>query len=123
MKKILLLAVVLLAASPVLFAQSSKTKTDSTKKQMYTCTMDPEVISSKPGKCPKCGMDLVPVKKSQAKVYTCIMHPEMVSATPGKCPKCGMTLVEKKGSHKMDSSMHTMPMHHHMDSTMHKTPA
>lgn len=26
----------------------------------YTCTMHPEVISDKPGKCPKCGMDLVP---------------------------------------------------------------
>ena len=26
---------------------------------MYTCTMHPEVTSDKPGKCPKCGMDLV----------------------------------------------------------------
>lgn len=25
----------------------------------YTCPMHPEVISDKPGKCPKCGMDLV----------------------------------------------------------------
>ena len=25
----------------------------------YTCTMHPEVKSDKPGKCPKCGMDLV----------------------------------------------------------------
>jgi len=29
---------------------------------VYTCTMHPEVISDKPGKCPKCNMDLV-VKK------------------------------------------------------------
>ncbi len=28
----------------------------------YTCTMHPEVISEKPGKCPKCGMDLVAKK-------------------------------------------------------------
>ena len=28
----------------------------------YTCSMHPEVTSDKPGKCPKCGMDLV-VKK------------------------------------------------------------
>ena len=28
----------------------------------YTCTMHPEVVSDKPGKCPKCGMELV-VKK------------------------------------------------------------
>jgi len=26
---------------------------------VYTCKMHPEVISNKPGKCPKCGMDLV----------------------------------------------------------------
>ncbi|MEI7542760.1 MAG: heavy metal-binding domain-containing protein [bacterium] len=25
----------------------------------YTCPMHPEVISDKPGKCPKCGMELV----------------------------------------------------------------
>ena len=28
----------------------------------YTCTMHPEVRQSEPGKCPKCGMDLVRVK-------------------------------------------------------------
>lgn len=30
-----------------------------TAKIIYTCPMHPEVISDKPGKCPKCGMDLV----------------------------------------------------------------
>lgn len=24
----------------------------------YTCSMHPEVVQAKPGKCPKCGMDL-----------------------------------------------------------------
>ena len=32
-------------------------------KQLYTCPMHPEVISDKPGSCPKCEMELVPVKK------------------------------------------------------------
>ena len=32
-------------------------------KQLYTCPMHPDVISDKPGKCPKCGMDLVPIEK------------------------------------------------------------
>jgi RND family efflux transporter MFP subunit len=30
-------------------------------KQLYTCPMHPDVISDQPGKCPKCGMDMVPV--------------------------------------------------------------
>lgn len=43
------------------------TKTDQTKKDssitaVYTCPMHPEVKSDKPGKCPKCGMDLVKKK-------------------------------------------------------------
>jgi hypothetical protein len=25
----------------------------------YTCPMHPEVVQNSPGKCPKCGMDLV----------------------------------------------------------------
>ena len=28
------------------------------QKEFYTCEMDTDVISDKPGKCPKCGMDL-----------------------------------------------------------------
>ena len=29
---------------------------------LYTCPMHPEVVRSGPGKCPKCGMNLVPRK-------------------------------------------------------------
>src|SRR5687767_5295323 len=32
--------------------------------RQYTCPMHPEVIKDAPGKCPKCGMDLIPVKES-----------------------------------------------------------
>jgi hypothetical protein len=89
----------------------------------FTCPMHPEVIKSEPGKCPKCGMDLVPetTKTEEAKqemkvpnmkgqetsamqnkpeekqFYTCPMHPEVISDKPGKCPKCGMELVKKDG--------------------------
>ena len=28
----------------------------------YTCSMHPEVISDTPGKCPKCGMELIEKK-------------------------------------------------------------
>lgn len=35
--------------------------------QKYTCPMHPEVVKDEPGKCPKCGMDLVPVEKSKSR--------------------------------------------------------
>lgn len=33
----------------------------------YTCPMHPEVVSDKPGNCPKCGMKLVPKEKAKKK--------------------------------------------------------
>src|SRR5687768_13065944 len=33
---------------------------------VYSCPMDPDVKSHKPGKCPKCGMALRPVKHAPA---------------------------------------------------------
>jgi P-type Cu+ transporter len=59
----------------------------------YICPMDPEVESSKPGACPKCGMALEPAEIALAKTeYTCPMHPEIVRTEPGNCPICGMAL-------------------------------
>lgn len=33
---------------------------------MYTCSMDPQVRQDHPGKCPICGMDLIPVSETHA---------------------------------------------------------
>ncbi|WP_114940176.1 heavy metal-binding domain-containing protein [Mucilaginibacter endophyticus] len=73
MKKVMLMAVAILFSSATVFAANSTTAvSDTTKtkkvkpaKVQYTCTMHPEVLSDKPGKCPKCGMTLV--KKEPAK--------------------------------------------------------
>ncbi len=59
MKKLIILNIVFLIASAGLFAQAGKTKTGTAQQQVYTCPMHPEVVSNKPGKCPKCGMTLV----------------------------------------------------------------
>ncbi|MFN7948725.1 MAG: heavy metal translocating P-type ATPase [Blastocatellales bacterium] len=61
----------------------------------YVCPMDPEVVSDKPGACPKCGMALEPELPAGplTKIeYTCPMHPEIVRDEPGSCPICGMAL-------------------------------
>ena len=62
MKKVIILLVVLMGALTTYAQQpinrSSQNKTDTIKIK-YTCPMHPEVISNKPGKCPKCGMTLV----------------------------------------------------------------
>ena len=49
----------------VLASCKNKTQTATVDPDIYyTCSMDPQVVESKPGKCPICHMDLTPVKKS-----------------------------------------------------------
>jgi Cu+-exporting ATPase len=67
----------------------------------YFCPMEPEVVSDKPGSCPKCGMALErnPARKPQKNVvYTCPMHPQIEQDRPGNCPICGMALELKTAS-------------------------
>ena len=51
----------------ILLISSCKNKKEITKDSdiYYTCSMDPQVIESRPGKCPICHMQLTPVKKSK----------------------------------------------------------
>jgi Cu+-exporting ATPase len=61
----------------------------------YTCPMDPEVIQTGPGACPKCGMALEPMTPAAPATkteYVCPMHPEIVRDRAGSCPICGMAL-------------------------------
>lgn len=43
----------------------SKTTAPKDSDTYYTCSMDPQVVEPRPGKCPICHMDLTPVKKTK----------------------------------------------------------
>ncbi|QSQ28626.1 hypothetical protein JY651_34135 [Pyxidicoccus parkwayensis] len=47
-------------------APATATSPDAGTATVYTCPMHPEVRSEQPGRCPKCGMKLVPEEKSSA---------------------------------------------------------
>jgi len=70
----------------------------------YVCPMPAhsDILYDKPGKCPICGMKLVPVEKRAGSVHnpkilywTCPMpeHSFVHEPGPGKCPICGMSLI------------------------------
>ena len=85
MKKFICITGICLALISVSFSQTQKpkepvvkvpvAKTENlqkkkvTAKEVYTCPMHPEIAMDKPGKCPKCGMNLV--KK------TSVMKPDL----------------------------------------------
>lgn len=128
-----ILIIFLVALSSLLQAQSVG----------YTCPMHPEIHASKPGKCPKCAMNLVKEKikakpkaaqKVKAKennkpsvnnakmdevIYTCPMHPEVISDKPGNCPKCGMKFVpqDEKAVSSEEKKQEMPESHEHQDIT------
>ncbi len=80
---------------------------DKRQAEMYTCPMPQDsVFSDKPGKCPKCGMELILMENHNvheghnmpdstalySKAFACPMHPQVQSDTAGNCSICGMPL-------------------------------
>jgi RND family efflux transporter MFP subunit len=108
------------------------------EKVVYICPM-PEHVALEyehAGKCPLCGMTLVPVtQETLAKIqpgghveyYTCPMpeHSDVHADKAGKCPRCGMTLipvmVQPKtetpavSTAKVPEKLYTCPMSQHAD--------
>ena len=74
MKKMIMLTSVFAIASLSIFAQDAKSKKmDISMHKVYTCPMHPDVVSDKPGKCPKCGMTLVE-KKAETRAMDSSSH-------------------------------------------------
>jgi FtsP/CotA-like multicopper oxidase with cupredoxin domain len=61
---------------------------------VYACPMDPDIVASWAGKCPKCGMKLMPApaETETPTAFVCPMHAEITATWAAPCPKCGMTL-------------------------------
>src|SRR4030095_3042210 len=82
--------------SPTVMTAQSQTEARVVREHAeYVCPMDPEVVQSSPGACPKCGMALEPthpVSQATKTEYVCPMHPQIVRDEPGSCPICGMAL-------------------------------
>jgi len=104
----------------------------------YTCPMHPEIVKEAPGKCPKCGMNLIKAeavksthqenhahhankytdqptsfkKSDNDGSYYCPMlcENEKKYNKPGNCPVCGMHLV-KEQKFESPSIQYTCPMH------------
>jgi len=77
----------------------------------YTCVMHPEVVQDHPGKCPKCGMELVPMKKpSDAhETHAGAVHRTVHNGAEGRAsarPISGMA----EGHAVHDHTMHEMKM-------------
>ena len=61
---------------------------------VYACPMHPEIIGSWAGKCPTCGMKLMPASAETEvpTAFVCPMHAEIRATWAAACPQCGMTL-------------------------------
>lgn len=108
----------------LLFVLSScNNNSNNAATEMYTCPMpEDSVFSDKPGKCPKCGMDLVLMENhalhtdddttnnsnNAAIGYTCPMHPNIHSDSPGVCTICGMQLEKIKSLNSNAVSLTTL---------------
>lgn len=64
------IAIILIVAGTSCRQKKSETHTHdaSEGKQLYTCSMHPEIIREKPGKCPICGMDLIKKEENSQKI-------------------------------------------------------
>src|SRR4029079_7825829 len=84
--------VMLAAATGQAPTPSQKTASTSLPPVSWTCVMHPDVVTDKPGQCPQCRMDLVPVRL--VTIWSCPVHGVIEQTTPGRCRICGRDLVQ-----------------------------
>jgi len=79
------------------------TLTHDSTKIIYTCPMHSEIISDKPGTCPRCGMELVEVEKGEKQSGPMQNQMDMMM-----CPEHGMVDMNHKHDDPKKDNMQMM---------------
>jgi hypothetical protein len=88
MKRTLLALALVLAGASLLAAQQAL---PALPPLLQTCPMHPDIVEPKPGTCPLCKMNLVPVRLDAS--WMCPVHAVVVEQQAGSCKLCGRALV------------------------------
>src|SRR2546426_5341376 len=99
-------------ATPVPPEQSALTA-DNRDDEFYTCAMHPDVMSDKPGKCPKCGMTLVRTRRPEMAEYEVKLATTPAIVKPGEKFRLSFLISHPKTGApvKEFNIVHDMPFH------------
>jgi hypothetical protein len=94
-------------------AQQSAPAADNRDDEFYTCAMHPDVMSDKPGKCPKCGMTLVRTRRPEMAEYEVKLATTPAVVKPGKKFRLSVLISHPQTGElvKGFNIVHDMPFH------------
>jgi Heavy metal binding domain len=108
LKKLIVQAVSALLIGAIASGRDADSSSAPLLHQQYTCIMHPEVVTEVAGKCPKCGMTLVPKKQHSALKSESVLEQGVQRSTPKPFPNGACDVY-----HSADSGAASkMPMMH-----------
>ena len=112
MKKValLLMFVCLLLAG---FSSLSGQQKSSTEEAYYVCPMHPDVTTDLPGRCPKCGMNLVKTRRPEAEEFNVQLKTNPALVKPNEAFRLMFDITHPKSGNlvKDFNVFHDMPFH------------
>src|SRR6266853_787584 len=94
-------------------AEQSALTADNRDDEFYSCPMHPDVMSDKPGKCPKCGMTLVRTRRPEMAEYEVKLVTNPAVVKPGKKFRLSLLISHPKTGEPVTefNIVHDMPFH------------